>query len=104
MVGWIGKWFFHYICFRTDDWQVIIWVGSKISTVNSYHKLILAYKILNNKALDYLKKLCTPSSESHGRNLRSDSNNNLSVIRPKTTNPNKFLIISEYLHFGYFNY
>jgi hypothetical protein len=51
---------------------------------NSYHKLILAYTILNNKAPDYHKKLCIPSSESHSRNLRSDSNNNLSVIRPKT--------------------
>ena len=50
----------------------------------SYHKLILVYKILNNKAPDYLKKLCILSSESHSRNLRSGSNNNLSVIRPKT--------------------
>jgi hypothetical protein len=50
----------------------------------AYHKLILVYKILNNKAPDYLKKLCIPSSESHSRNLRSGSNNNLSVIRPKT--------------------
>jgi hypothetical protein len=50
----------------------------------SYHKLILVYKILNNKAPDYLKNLCIPSSESHSRNLRSDSKNNLSVIRPKT--------------------
>jgi hypothetical protein len=39
---------------------------------------------LNNKAPDYLKKLCIPSSENHSRNLRSGSNNNLSVIRPKT--------------------
>ena len=29
----------------------------------SYHKLILVYKILNNKAHEYLKKLCIPSSE-----------------------------------------
>ena len=50
----------------------------------SYHKLILVYKILDNKNPDYLKKLCIPSSESHSRNLRSGSNNNLSVIRPKT--------------------
>jgi hypothetical protein len=51
----------------------------------SYHKLILVYKILDNKAPDYLKKLCIPSSEteSHSRNLRSGSNNNLSVIRMK---------------------
>ena len=46
----------------------------------SYHKLILVYKILNNKA----PKLCIPRSESHSRNLRSGSNNNLSVIRSKT--------------------
>jgi hypothetical protein len=39
----------------------------------SYHKLILVYKILNNKAPDYLKKLCIPSSENHSRNLRSGS-------------------------------
>ena len=47
----------------------------------SYHKLILVYKILDNKAPDYLKKLCIPSSESHSRNLRSGSNNNLSSVR-----------------------
>jgi hypothetical protein len=40
--------------------------------------------MLNNKAPDYLKKLCIPSSESHSGNLRSGSNNDLSVIRPKT--------------------
>ena len=50
----------------------------------SYLKLILVYKILNNKAPDYLKKLCIPSSENHGRNLGSGSNDNLSVICPKT--------------------
>ena len=55
----------------------------------SYHKLILVYKILNNKAPDYLKKLCIPSSESHSRNLRSGSNKNLPVIRSKTNVMNK---------------
>ena len=50
----------------------------------SYHKLILVYTIFSNKAPNYLKKLCIPSSESHSRNLRSGSNNNLSVIRSKT--------------------
>ena len=50
----------------------------------AYHKLILVYKILNNKTPDYLKKFCIPNSENHTRSLRSVSNNNLAIVRPKT--------------------
>ncbi len=51
----------------------------------SFHKLILVYKILNNKTPEYLKPLCIPCSETNNRNLRSVTNNNLTVIRPNTS-------------------
>lgn len=51
-----------------------------------YHKLILVYKILNNKTPEYLQKYCVPNTNVHNRNLRSISNNNLVIVRPNTNN------------------
>ena len=49
-----------------------------------YNKAVLIYKVLNNLTPEYLSKLLTPVSQTHGLNLRSSKNGNLHVPRSGT--------------------
>ena len=49
-----------------------------------YNKAVLIYKALNNLTPEYLSKLLTPVSQTHGLNLRSSKKGNLHVPRSGT--------------------
>ena len=58
---------------------------STIENRHNYNKAVLTYKALNDLTPEYISNLEKPTFETHNRNLRSETNGSLSVLRSRTS-------------------